>query len=145
LLNLYHHADSSEQAVIDKKIILKEIAQKHIDTTGSINGIYYNILKAGTGNNVSVSDTVSVFYKLTLLKDTAIIAQTDALPATFPLNNLIKGWQLGLPLCKVGGKIRLIIPSGLAYSIRNRAAEIPPNSILVFDITVLDVKKQMLK
>jgi FKBP-type peptidyl-prolyl cis-trans isomerase FklB len=67
------------------------------------------------------------------------------LPATFPLNNLIKGWQIGLSLCKVGGKIRLIIPSGLAYSIRNRATEIPPNSILVFDITVLDVKKQMLK
>jgi FKBP-type peptidyl-prolyl cis-trans isomerase len=53
---------------------------------------------------------------------------------------LIRGWQIGVPLCKVGGKIRLVIPSNLAYSIRTRAAKIPPNSILVFEIEVVDAK-----
>jgi FKBP-type peptidyl-prolyl cis-trans isomerase len=50
------------------------------------------------------------------------------------------GWQIGVPLCKVGGKIKIIIPSNLGYSIRTRSAKIPPNSVLVFEIEVLDAK-----
>ena len=61
-------------------------------------------------------------------------------PATFPLKRLIMGWQIGVPLCKIGGKIKIIIPSNLAYSIRTRAAKIPPNSILVFEIEVVDAR-----
>jgi FKBP-type peptidyl-prolyl cis-trans isomerase len=56
------------------------------------------------------------------------------------LKRLIKGWQIGLPLCRVGGAIRLIIPSALAYSIRDRGMKIPPNQVLVFDIEVLGTK-----
>ena len=59
----------------------------------------------------------------------------------FPLKRLIKGWQIGLPFCKQGGKIRLIIPSSLAYSIRNLGI-ITPNSILVFDVEVVEIKRQ---
>ena len=53
-----------------------------------------------------------------------------------------QGWQLGVPLCKVGGKIKLVIPSALAYSVRTRAPKIPPNSILVFEVEVLDAKPE---
>ena len=66
--------------------------------------------------------------------------QTKDKPAIFPLKRLIKGWQIGLTMCKVGGKIRLIIPSAIAYSIRSRSSKIPPNSVLVFDIEVLSAK-----
>jgi FKBP-type peptidyl-prolyl cis-trans isomerase len=69
-----------------------------------------------------------------------VFDQTNDKPATFPLNRLIKGWQIGLPACKVGGKIHLVIPSSLAYSIRTRSPKIPPNSVLVFDIEVVEVK-----
>lgn len=103
------------------------------------NGIYYSILKEGTGRNVMVTDTVTVFYKGYLL-DSSVFDQTKDKPATFPLNRLIKGWQIGVPLCKINGKIRLVIPSGLAYSIRTRSAKIPPNSILIFDIEVVNAK-----
>ena len=72
--------------------------------------------------------------------DGLVFDQTKDKPATFPLKQLIKGWQTGLPFCKVGGKIKIVIPSDLAYSIRTRAAKIPPNSILVFEIEVVDVK-----
>ena len=70
-----------------------------------------------------------------------LVPQALYKPATFPLNRLIKGWHIGVPLCKVGGKIKLVIPSGLGYSVRTRAAKIPPNSILVFEIEVLDAKE----
>ena len=76
-----------------------------------------------------------------MLSDGSVFDQTKEKPAVFPLKRLIKGWQIGLPVCKVGGKIKLIILSGLAYSIRSMNAAIPLNSIMVFDIEVLGVKQ----
>ncbi len=101
-------------------------------------GVYYSILKEGTGRQVSIDDTVSVHYKGYLFSNAEIFDQTAETPARFPLKRLIRGWQIGVPLVKVGGKILLVIPSHLAYSIRTRASRIPPNSILVFEVEVLD-------
>jgi Domain of unknown function (DUF3472)/Domain of unknown function (DUF5077)/FKBP-type peptidyl-prolyl cis-trans isomerase len=140
VIDLYKNADSIVQAAADKQLIFDAIAAGTLDTTGSKNGVYYKILKEGTGSNVAVSDTIIAYYKGTLLNG-EIFDQTKTQPATFPLNRLIKGWQIAVPLCKPGGKIRLIIPSGLAYSIRTRSSKIPPNSVLLFDIEVVDVKR----
>lgn len=135
------NADSAGQAIKDMALILEAVRKKEIDTTGSREGVYYHLLQEGTGATVSVEDTVTVFYKGSLLKDGSVFDQTREKPATFPLKRLIKGWQVGLPLCKVGGKIRLVIPSGLAYTIRSRSKAIPPNSVLVFDIEVLAARR----
>ncbi len=108
-------------------------------------GVFYQSLKAGNGRLVSVTDTVTVRYKGTLFSDGSIFDQTKEKPATFPLERLIKGWQLGLVHCKIGGKMRLYITSGSAYGIRTRSATIPPNSILVFDVEVLDAKEKIAK
>ncbi|MEA3425686.1 MAG: FKBP-type peptidyl-prolyl cis-trans isomerase, partial [Bacteroidota bacterium] len=129
------------QSIKDRTMILEAAQKKEVDTTGSNEGVYYHLLREGTGAAVSVDDTVTVFYKGSLLKDGSIFDQTKDKPATFPLKRLIKGWQVGLPMCKVGGKIRLLIPSGLAYTIRSRSKAIPPNSVLVFDIEVLASKR----
>ena len=135
VVNLLSHGDSLKQLEIDKKLITATNTDvKNMD------GVYYTILKEGNGRQVSVNDTVTVYYKGYLLKDGSIFDETKDKPATFPLKRLIMGWQIGVPLCKVGGKIKIIIPSNLAYSIRTRAAKIPPNSILVFEIEVVDAK-----
>lgn len=141
VVDLAKNADSASQAAKDKALIYEAITRKQLDTTGSVEGVYYQILKEGTGAYVAVSDTVTVKYKGNLLKDGSIFDQTRDRPATFPLKRLIKGWQLAVPKCKVGGTIRIIIPSGLAYTIRSRSKAIPPNSVLVFEIEVLAVKK----
>lgn len=138
--NLYSHLDSIEQLQIDKKIINRAIAENKTDAKQEHDGVYYTMIKEGTGKQVSVNDTVTAFYKGYLFSDNSIFDQTKDKPAIFPLNRLIKGWQIGVPLCKVGGKIILVILSNLAYSIRTRAAKIPPNSILVFEIEVVDAK-----
>lgn len=135
------NADSVAQAEKDKQMIFEAIRNKQMDTTGSREGVYYQILKEGTGDTFTANDTVSVYYKGTLLKDGTVFDQTKDKPAVFPLKRLIRGWQLAVPACKVGGKIRIIIPSALAYTIRSRSKAIPPNSVLVFDIEVLNVKK----
>jgi len=131
------NVDSAAQAKKDIALIAKMVSDKKIDTTAQIDGVYYHILKEGTGAAVAVTDTVTVFYKGSLLSDGSIFDQTKEKPATFPLSRLIKGWQIGLPMCKEGGTIRLIIPSGLAYTIRSRSKNIPPNSVLVFEISVV--------
>ena len=139
-IDLYQNEDSLVQAEKDKELILASIRAVKLDTTGSINGIYYQILKEGQGDWVKLEDTLSVRYKGTLLNGELFDESKDQ-PVSFPLNRLIKGWQIGLTKSREGGKIRLIIPSALAYSIRARAEKIPPNSVLVFDIDVLGIKK----
>lgn len=154
VINLLSHNDSLQQLEIDKMVITaftlkpinpdlpSSIKQGFIDDTTYKNagGIYYQMIKEGTGRQVSVNDTVTVFYKGYLLNDNSVFDETKEKPATFPLKRLIMGWQIGVPICKIGGKIKIIIPSNLAYSIRTRAAKIPPNSILVFEIEVVDAR-----
>jgi len=135
VVNLYSHIDSLEQLEIDKKNITAANTE-----VKSIQGIYYTMLKEGNGRHVSVNDTVTIYYKGYLLKDGSVFDETKDKPAVFPLKRLIMGWQIGVPLCKVGGKIKIIMPSSLGYSIRTRAAKIPPNSVLVFEIEVVDTK-----
>jgi len=108
-------------------------------------GIFYQLIKEGTGRLVHVTDTVVVFYRGTLFSNNIMFDETKEKPATFPLGRLIKGWQIGLPNCRVGGKIRLYIPSGSAYGIRTFAATIPPNSTLVFDVEVVDTREKIIK
>ena len=152
VVNLLSHVDSLEQLEIDKNLIIQKsfppnYVPEIIDTmrsqrirSHSKDGIYYFMIKEGTGRQVSVNDTVTIFYKGYLFKDGSVFDETKDKPAIFPLKRLIIGWQIGVPLCKVGGKIKIIIPSNLAYSIRTRATRIPPNSILVFEIEVVDAK-----
>ncbi len=139
-INLFGHTDSSAQRQLETRAIEAALNRGAIDTRESKDGVYYHILQEGGGNPVSVNDTVTVNYKLTLFSDGSFVDGTKDKPASFPLKRLIRGWQIGVPLCKTGGKIRLIIPSDLGYSIRTRAAKIPPNSILVFEIEVLEAR-----
>ena len=141
VINPMSNMDSTSQAAAEEAYIQQFIKENKTDAVYKHEGIYYTMLKEGTGKQVKLTDTVTVFYKGYLLSDGSVFDQTKDKPATFPLNRLIKGWQIGVPLCKAGGKIKIVIPSGIAYSIRTRAAKIPPNSILVFEVEVVAAKE----
>lgn len=140
VINLYGHIDSVQQHQAEIKLIEDAIASGKTDVKNNEQGVYYSMIKEGAGRQVTADDTVTVRYKGYLFANDSVFDQTKEKPATFPLKRLIRGWQIGVPLCKVGGKIKLVIPSGIGYSVRTRAAKIPPNSILVFEIEVLDAK-----
>lgn len=139
VIDLYKNADSLAASEKENQVILAAIREGKFDTTGSNNGVYYKILEEGKGDYVTLNDTLIVRYKGQLLNG-FIFDQTKEKPAVFPLKRLIKGWQAGLIYCRQGGKIRLIIPSPYAYSIRNLGS-IPPNSTLVFDVEVVDIRR----
>jgi peptidylprolyl isomerase len=90
----------------------------------------------GTGDVVSEGATITAHYTGALCKDGTIFQSSRDFgkPITFGLSQVIKGWTKGVPGMKVGGTRRLIIPSAMAYGSVRAAANIPPNSDLVFDI-----------
>ena len=85
----------------------------------------------------TASDTVRVKYKGTTIDGQVFDEQTD--PIAFPLANIIPGWTEGLQLMKEGGKAKLYIPADLAYGELGAGELIKPNSVLVFDIELVEV------
>lgn len=140
-VNVASHLDSALTEKSEITVIEAAIKEGKTDASLNTGGVYYTILKEGTGRQLSLDDTVVVHYKGYLFSTGEVFDQTKESPATFPLKRLIRGWQIGMPMAKVGGKIKLVIPSHLAYSIRTRAARIPPNSILVFEIEIIDARR----
>lgn len=95
----------------------------------------------GTGDEVQPGATITAHYTGALCKDGTIFQSSHDFgdPATFPLDRVIAGWTEGVPGMKVGGTRRLIIPSTMAYGSVRAAANIPPNSDLVFDIELVAI------
>ena len=100
----------------------------------------------GTGDAAAVGDTVTVNYVGSLTDGTVFDASANHGKEgfTFPLGagQVIKGWDQGVAGMKVGGKRHLVIPAALAYGDQEvGGGAIPANSVLVFDIELLSVKK----
>ena len=103
-------------------------------------GLQYMVIKEGTGKQPSETSTVKVHYHGTLLDGTVFDSSVErGQPAEFPLNRVIPGWTEGLQLMKQGAKYRFFIPPGLAYGAQGSGA-IEPNSLLIFDVELLEVK-----
>jgi peptidyl-prolyl cis-trans isomerase len=96
----------------------------------------------GTGTEVLAGATITAHYTGALCKNGIIFQSSHDFgqPVTFGLDQVIRGWTEGVPGMKVGGMRRLIIPSEMAYGSVRAAANIPPNSDLVFDIELMDIK-----
>jgi len=99
-------------------------------------------LKVGDGEEVPADATITAHYTGALVEDGTIFESSldSGRPATFGLNQVIDGWTQGVPGMKVGGTRRLIIPSELAYGARRVSSTIGPNSDLVFDIELIELK-----
>lgn len=95
----------------------------------------------GTGAEAKADSTVTVSYVGALASNGKVFdASPDGQPATFALNQVIKGWQEGLLGMKVGGVRKLYIPAADAYGDQSPSASIPPNSDLYFEVTLLNVQ-----
>lgn len=112
------------------------------DPTGLVAELKIIDTIVGTGEVVPENATITAHYTGALAKDGTIFQSSHDFgqPATFGLNQVIAGWTKGVPGMKVGGTRRLIILAVMAYGSRRAAANIPPNSDLVFDIELIAIK-----
>ena len=106
-------------------------------------GLEYIEVEAGTGAQAVAGQTVSVHYTGKFQNGKVFDSSVSrGEPITFQLGagRVIKGWDEGIALMKVGGKAQLVIPPALAYGERGAGGVIPPNATLVFDVELVDVK-----
>ena len=103
-------------------------------------GLQYKTVTEGSGASPTAEQTVRVHYKGTLTDGTQFDSSYERnQPAEFPLNGVISGWTEGLQLMKVGGTTEFAIPSDMAYGPQGRPG-IPPNSVLLFTVELLEIK-----
>jgi FKBP-type peptidyl-prolyl cis-trans isomerase len=108
-------------------------------TTNS--GLQYQVITEGAGSAPSPTANVTVHYRGTTIDGQEFDSSYKrGEPATFPLNRVIPGWTEGLQLIKEGGKIKLFIPSQLAYGERHAGPDIGPNSTLIFDVELIKIQ-----
>ncbi|MBP7934295.1 MAG: FKBP-type peptidyl-prolyl cis-trans isomerase [Phycisphaerae bacterium] len=121
------------------KYLAANKTKEGVKTTAS--GLQYKVIKEGTGAQPKDTDTVKVHYTGKLLNGNVFDSSVDrGQPATFQANRVIKGWTEALQLMKVGSKWELTIPSELAYGPNGSGARIPPNSVLVFEVELLNIE-----
>jgi FKBP-type peptidyl-prolyl cis-trans isomerase FklB len=104
-------------------------------------GLQYEILNLSEGDKPWPTHTVTCHYHGTLIDGTVFDSSVKrGVPASFPLNMVIKGWTEGLQLMPVGSKFRFFIPPHLGYGDRQVSAHIGPNSTLIFDVELISFK-----
>ena len=105
----------------------------------SVSGLVYREVAAGTGGSPKASDRVKVHYRGTLTDGSEFDSSyARNAPAEFSLEGVIPCWTEGLQKMKVGGKARLVCPSGLAYGDSGNQ-DIPGGAALIFDVELLDI------
>ena len=128
------------EAKAKQKAILDEVSAGYEET---VSGLRYKILENGNGAQATKGAGVSVHYKGQLLDGTVFDSsykRKQPIDFNVGVGQVIKGWDEGIQLLKVGDKARLVIPSDLAYGSAGAGGVIPGDAILIFDVELVAVK-----
>ncbi len=126
----------------------KEIGEKFLNENKNKDGVktldtglQYKVITAGEGEIPTGSSNVVVNYRGTLIDGTEFDSSyARGEPATLGIGKVIKGWQEALMMMPVGSKWQIYVPPHLAYGERGAGKVITPNSTLIFDIELLEIK-----
>ena len=121
---------------LNREEIEKFIGDNNLSASSTASGLYYVIDEEGNGARPNSTSNVNVKYKGYFTNGNVFDQNTAGI--TFNLQSVISGWTEGIPLFKEGGKGMLLIPSKLGYGDRT-VGSIPPNSVLIFDIELVNV------
>ena len=121
-----------------KEFLEENAKREDVITTSS--GLQYEVLIEGTGKSPKANDEVKVHYHGTLIDGRVFDSSVErGQPATFGVNQVIKGWTEALQLMKPGAKYKLFIPSDLAYGERGAGQMIGPNTTLIFEVELISI------
>lgn len=125
----------------DAEILAEDIAEiqayledNNLTAIETDTGLHYIIREEGNGQFPSASSTVTVHYTGYYTDDQIFESNNNI---SFPLSGVIAGWTEGIPFLSKGGSGTFLIPSGLAYG-TNGKGSIPANTVLIFDVTLVD-------
>lgn len=132
--------DAAEKNLFEGFKFQDEFAQKP-GVVKTKSGLLYEVMVQGDGFKPSAKDSVECHYHGTTINGVVFDSSVQrGKPAVFPLNRVIKGWTEGVQLMNCGSKFRFVIPADLAYGDEAISKEIGPNSTLIFEVELLDVK-----
>ena len=105
-------------------------------------GLQFEIMESGEGRSPSATSNVLTHYHGTFVNGDVFDSSVDrGTPAEFPVNRVIPGWTEALQMMKEGDKWRLVLPPEIAYGEKGAAGGlIPPNTVLVFEVELIEVK-----
>jgi FKBP-type peptidyl-prolyl cis-trans isomerase len=119
----------------DAATITKYLSDNKITAQQDTSGLHYVLHTSKGGSKPTIDNCVEVKYRGKFLKDGKVF--DEAPQVAFPLNGVIRGWQLGIPMLGIGDSATFYIPSGLAYGPQGYPGAIPPDAILIFDVELL--------
>ena len=117
----------------NEQFLAANAGEDGVETTAS--GLQYKVIKPGEGPSPSATDTALVKYE-GRLRDGTIFDANEQAP--MPVGGVVPGFSEALQLMQKGGEYRIWIPSELAYGEASPGELVPPNSLLIFDVTLLD-------
>lgn len=117
----------------NEEFLTENAANPDVKSTDS--GLQYQILKPGEGPSPQATDTALVKYK-GQLRDGTVFDENEQTP--MPIAGVVPGFSEALQLMQKGGEYRIWLPSALAYGEASPGPEIPANSVLIFDVTLID-------
>ncbi|OKL38943.1 FKBP-type peptidyl-prolyl cis-trans isomerase [Pontibacter flavimaris] len=141
---------AEKQIKVDDEAIQKYLKEQNLENAQKTeSGVYYVVTEQGKGEKPVAGDVVAVHYKGTRLDGKEFDSSynnpmSGGEPIRFPLGQgrVIQGWDDAIAELNKGSKAILLIPSPLAYGEQAPSADIPANSILRFDVELVDVEKQ---
>ena len=132
----------AELAKLETKLLDNYLVENRIDALTTESGLRYTIHKDGSGPLPKTGEIVVVHFKGYLLNGNVFDSSLEGDPYTFHLGygRVIKGWDEGIAMFNKGTKATLYLPSALGYGEIGSGRDIPPNSILIFEVEIMDIK-----
>jgi FKBP-type peptidyl-prolyl cis-trans isomerase FkpA len=132
-------ACSDTPVAVDSAVLLSFAQANNISPlVKDTSGVYYQVVTQGTGATPTSNSLITVNYIGKFMNGNTFTA--DSSGRQYVLSNLILGWQYGLPKIQAGGRIKLLIPSALAYGCAGSAPAVPSNAPVFFDVTLVSVQ-----
>lgn len=129
---------TEEQLVEDLNIIQQYLSDNNLTAESTDSGLHYFFTQEGTGAQPDILSEVEVRYTGYKTNGDIFDATQNDDTVTFPLTGVIEAWQEGIPLMKKGSKMTMIAPSELCYGRQGSGSSIGPNTVLIFDVELVD-------
>jgi FKBP-type peptidyl-prolyl cis-trans isomerase FklB len=130
---------AGKRAALAEQFMAANAARAEVSTTAS--GLQYEVLESGSGASPGPRSNVVTHYHGTLVDGTVFDSSVQrGEPAEFGVHQVIPAWTEALQMMSVGDKWRIACPPNLAYGEQGAGDAIPPNTALVFEIHLIDIK-----